>query len=301
MISGKGSVTVQRAVRLSKARRGFIDLELDFGDGHLVWVEIKLRSPESGPDQLEKYQQALARLGGKGRLILLIPADRRAEFPHLGRIQGGTRGSLLCDTWQDIYDKLDTWRSQQRGRVRWFVSEILDYMKEAQLMSTPLKPKHVQALQTVVEADGALSRIIDEVHEQLPEEMVGRRDDMRSKRLHDLAYRELRYTAARPSPWDGTKTRGSARRVWGVDLSDPAFFAGVVFDRRGKLASDQHWRDAFTSDTGWQSWSDRDEEWRYRTRALKDLMDVGRTRQDQIKLVRTFVCDAFKELDDSRR
>jgi len=123
---------------------GRIDLSLDDDGDRLVWVEIKDWAPESGPNQLGKYWDALR-------------AERRPHSSLVYLTRWGEKPDDAPDevtawSWDDFGSFVARWLDAQglglNERDRWLVQDHLAYLEERGLVmnDSPLSPGFARSL-----------------------------------------------------------------------------------------------------------------------------------------------------------
>lgn len=284
--SGRVNVWCQRPVPIDLDARGFIDLELRFDDGHVIWVEAKINSGQSGPAQLKNYERALQRLAGDlSRLIVLAPAHRRPEF-NLPRA-GVSDARVTFGAWQDVCSVLEQWSAgRPPDAAGWLAEETVEYMKGLGLMQKPLTKDHVEALLQLDEALDSLTRVLEDVKHAV---------DPRWGLSHDLATRpaERVYTELILHEEMGSGWGPHARRAWGVDLADDAWFAGV----RYLLADPPPVSATWTDLPPWILWPDKTYGWRYQRLPMEEVTAKPSSVPAQAATIERFVRETFGALD----
>jgi hypothetical protein len=266
------AVWCQRPVDLGTDGRGFVDLELSFDSRYVVWIEAKIHSRESGPDQLSKYRTALERLAPDAwALIVLAPARRRREFPD------DVPGQHFV-SWQSVSARLLDWRASHADHETWLADQVLDHMKGLHLMEQALEPQHVDALKVANEAEDALTLLLDAVGHAVEPKQHGVLSG--GKIVGGYVERVLNG----PSP----------QVAWGVDIPNDVFFAGLRYERARPPGEILRWE----ASVDWQhDTSDATYGWWYTTLGVDEVTQLPSTRA-QIEAVSTFVLEAMRTASD---
>jgi len=306
-------VSMQRPVG---ANVGWIDFELDVwraAGRSVFWVEAKLGSDLSGEDQLTKYAEQMQALYPQTErcLLLLVPGQRWhtfSEIPPLGRRKSSEECGPFLVSWQNVYGTIDETALDEEhapGHIEWLRQEVLGYMKDQGLKASALTSEHVDALETIAEAQASVRSVLDDAEfaiEQGAWACVNRRDKGDNYWEYKLAPR---------GPAD-PMFRGSAVEFsWGVE--PPDVFAGVYFSRSTAFGpirpvEDEQWQlklELETTDSDKSAWdvdneSDRNTIWVGRTRPLKMLIATSQSIEDQAHSIYDFVTSTFTALNARR-
>jgi hypothetical protein len=230
-------VRIQRPIGGNKGR---VDLELDVREPQraLIWIEAKLRSGESGKNQLPNYKAALGTfsIDGARRLMLLAPLSARQRFKGL---QAWSRDSTTRDlepyftSWEDLYLCLEQPpKDRRRTGPAWLHEEVLGYMVK-QNLAHPSSRVHRGQRRAARKAND-VGPIVEAARQALRD--AGWEKASRDKRKPDgpaEGYWESEYEPHRPA---GTKVRTAAILTWNISL--PYLSAGVRFktDAGGPIA-----------------------------------------------------------------
>ena len=286
---------------------GWVDLEILTGDrlrpSVIVWIEVKLGSRLSGPNQLAKYLAGLraAYPGARKLVVLLAPAHRRSAFNlmPLSSVIDPRPDEAYFVSLQDLYGEIARPLGQQGNRhhFTWLRREVLGYM-ESEGISKParLSKSHVQTLNRIDPAEDAVEVVLDEAAQ-----LVAKRWRASNKTQLEKNYWEYRYLPYR---------QGAVRKGWrrtsefGWGVQPPQIFAGVYFDRtKGPIVGNDLWladREA-ENDPGADAWeidAEGRRGWVMRTMPLMDLANAS-TVNDQAKVIADFVLRAFEDLSKS--
>jgi len=144
---------------------GRLDLVLDGGPEHLVWMELKDRAPESG-SQLTRYRERLQR-------------GERAQYRRLVYLtRYGATGTSLPEvihwSWWDVARFIGKWLDEHRERLEplehWIVNDYLKYLQQIGLvMLDPLSPDFPATLRSFGFVANQLLSLSDMLREQLAE------------------------------------------------------------------------------------------------------------------------------------
>jgi hypothetical protein len=281
---GELSVEVEQRVRLADNRFGRIDLALRARDA-VVWFEVKLDSPWSGEDQLDKYLETLAGDRSTVRaLVVLAPARGYAKLVR----QDGTPLPLAAMrdpqasaglgpwfvSWQDVGRAVEAARvGATAPHVGWLADEFLTFLYEQGLRSMPLTTEHLAALRAIAEAENALYNLVEQTIDAIDERWA-----LVTQRVPTLrdGYLELLYQAP----------EADAKYGWGIHRDE--VFAGVVFE--GDDAPESLM--ALDALLGWES--DARQGWAWHTKPLSEVTTAS--PQAQSKELALFVNKTFEAL-----
>lgn len=150
--------------------RGFVDMELRFGDPAevVIWVESKLGA-SAERDQLDRYNADIRAVGGgrESAVVLLAPATTIADA-ELGEDQKTCSWQHVDRCVRDWLEALPSEANEERWR--WLVNEFVNYLKEEGVAEQALRDEHVQALRNRLSSDQVLSSIMRRAEEVIVRE-----------------------------------------------------------------------------------------------------------------------------------
>jgi hypothetical protein len=246
-------------------------------------------------------------------LLLLVPGQRWhafSEIPPLSRRKSSEECGPFLVSWQDVYGTIDETAldaEHAAGHIQWLRQEVLGYMENEGLKASALTSAHVDALETIAEAQASVRSVLD--HAEFAIEQEGWRPIDRRDRDRGDNYWEYKLA---PRDSADPMFRGSAVEFsWGV--MPPDVFAGVYFRRSTAFGpirpvEDEQWQlklELETTDSGKSAWdldneSDRNTIWVGRTRPLKMLIATSQSTEDQAHSIYDFVTSTFTELNARR-
>ena len=138
------------------------DFELRIG-GVTVWWEAKLDSPESGDDQLIKYERCLPQ-GPLNALVVLAPARRRQELTMLFR-----KERMQFVSWEQVLSRVQDRSNAADEQDRRLLQEALKFFHVHGLDPTPpvLSTKLVNVLKAASGAEAALEETLEAVDDRI--------------------------------------------------------------------------------------------------------------------------------------
>jgi hypothetical protein len=292
------TVETQTTVRLADGRHAFLDMEI--ATSHpvptTVWVEVKRTSGESGPDQFEKYRQALDLKTGQRVLLVLAPSSMRAHFGTLPLADEWRPNAVVAAhwvSWEEVYsalarlvgDPTDSWEA-------WAVQEFLRYLETEGMNPIPVERTHVTALANIAGAAKAVATLIANVERRVSIGIGAPEERTVTARDH---YYELRYPAGRFES-SGDWAPGVAL-AWGIDRAE--LFAGICTPGDGGPVGEMddavigEWRAGF-GDEDWRRLPGS-EFWIWKVLPLDRIVEAGGVEQ-QVERAVEFIQSTFGEI-----
>lgn len=297
-------VETQTTARLADGGHAFLDMEIttEGPPRTIIWVEVKLTSGESGPDQFEKCQATLAGKSNQSVLIILAPTSMRADLGGLSSAREWRPNRAVSPhwiSWEDLYEALQELLDQLTDAwTKWAVGDLLKYLEMEGLKPVPVTRAHVSALGAIAEAEKALLALIANVEQGLTESFgqPDRRDWPRDR------YYELRYPPAKVD--DRENWSGDTYFAWGFENS--SIFAGIFtpahdgpFDGMSPAAIES-WRASFGSGDWERPWESETEYWVWKVTPLDRVVrEAGESIDQQANVVTGFVRGTWDKIATS--
>lgn len=210
--------------------RARIDLQVRVGDpavpAALVWVESKVKSPLSGKNQLQKYDEVLERrAGARGTLVHLrpgwmdpVPRDQRPkrEMREL--------------TWQDVGEiaRCALGPEVQRHAL---TRQFLQFLNEENLaMTDPITTLDLLVVEEEERSRAVLRGLLDQIRRHV-ECKVGPAQGIKERNVHDIPYWDLR-------PFPGRHELFPIWREWKIERANSHGVGRLTF--RAGLTLQEH-------------------------------------------------------------
>jgi hypothetical protein len=291
---GPWEVVIQKPVFPAGRRRAcFIDVEIRGIHCPIrMWIEAKVASKLSGPDQLAKYADALKREPEDYRLlVLLAPERRRKELEkHLPR---NHEVPTIFRSWSDVHRVLDDWQREpnRRHRERWLGREVMAYMRDQGHGSVrKLTQKQRQIVDGFDEAQNAVWHLLERASDRLKSDWHANGAPQGRKRWEGSG--EQRF---RPS-----SDRGGMRRDYRefcLNFELPLSFGAGVYFRPLSEPKKVAVKD-YASRDGWRCDVDGRVPWLWRDMPIDDLL-AQPDLEAQAGALAVFARETFKMLEDS--
>jgi hypothetical protein len=294
---GPFKVVTQRAVVRPGQAPWLVDLEIVGAGGRMtIWLEAKIASGLSGPDQLTKYADALRsdKSAVHTLLVLLGPAWRREELERHLRPDLGV--PAVFASWADIHRVLEEWepKSADDRRKHWFVEQVRSYMAEQGHESPKaLSKAHAAALDRLEEATAAVWYLYEQTAAKIDKEWtrVGPKQRASGQRRWQ-GWGESQYRLERGG--GARQTRG--KLAFGFEAPPLKFYAGMYFQRSINEALKAKVKAYADADADWHCDLDSAVPCLWKELPVRGLVDRQSTGA-QVRALSAFVRKSFKELE----